>query len=197
MRKRWVMWLGLALGLAALVAGLLAGSDQIEGWQLATRWTSRVGFPLLILAYVARPLTQVWRSDFSIALLQQRKYLGLGFAMSHSVHLAAIIIYLQISGLPAPVLTLYGGGIGYMWLYAMAFTSNQRAMRAMGKWWKRLHRLGIHSLWFIYLVSYSGRLFEPENRLLGIATVGILLLVAGIRFAAWVKTRRTRNAVTA
>lgn len=197
MKNRWPMALGLLLGLGALSLGLVVGADRVEGWQLAARWTSRAGFPLLMLAYVARPLTQIWRSDIAKALLKRRKYFGLGFALSHTVHLVALIIYLQISGLPAPILTLYGGGAGYVILYAMALTSNRAAMQAMGKWWKRLHTLGIHSLWFIYLVSYSGRLFDPETLVLGGVTMTILVGVAAVRFAAWIKTRKRRAAATA
>lgn len=192
MTRRWPMWLGLLLGLGAMLLPFVMQIDWVTQWQLATRWTSRVGFPLLMLAYVARPLVQIWSNGFSKALLSMRKYVGLGFALSHTVHLFALVSYLQISGQPAPVATLYGGGAGYVILYAMAFTSNRSAMKAMGVWWKRLHTLGIHALWFIYLVTYSGRLFDPDTRLLGVITVSILALTGAIRLIAWLKTRRKR-----
>ncbi|MEP5939098.1 MAG: hypothetical protein ABJ239_12285 [Erythrobacter sp.] len=201
MTKRWPMWLGLLLGMGALALPFAltfaVQIDWVTQWQLAARWTSRVGFPLLMLAYVARPLVQIWNNKFSKALLGSRKYFGLGFALSHTVHLFALILYLQISGEPAPVATLYGGGAGYVIMYAMAFTSNRTSMKALGVWWKRLHSLGIHTLWFIYLVSYLGRLFDPDTRLLGVLTVAILAATGAIRLSAWLKTRRKRARVRA
>ena len=41
------------------------------------------------------------------------------------------------------LLRLYTGSLGLITLYSMAATSNNASVRAMGPWWKRLHRFGI------------------------------------------------------
>ena len=72
MRTRWPLLAGVILGFGALALGFAVGGDTIERWHLAARWTARAGFPLLIAAYVARPLVQLGPSDFAKALLARR-----------------------------------------------------------------------------------------------------------------------------
>lgn len=193
MRNSWPMWLGLGLGLAAVATGFALGTDHIEDWGLAARFTARVGFPLLILAYVARPLNQLVHTNWSRTLLARRKWIGLGFAMSHTVHLGALVTALNVAGETRPIGVFIGGGLGYAMLYVMAFTSNQAAMKALGVWWKRLHRFGIHYLWFIFALSYFGRLFNPELMAQGLAGSTIAFGAAAIRFSAWMKFRSAKR----
>lgn len=187
------MWLGLVLGLGAIGFAFATQAGTVEQWQHAAKYTARVGFPLLILAYVARPLVELTRTDWSKALLAHRKWIGLGFAMSHTVHLAALVIAIEVSGQGKGLVTYLFGGLAYALLYAMAFTSNAAAMIAMGKWWKRLHRAGIHYLWFIFLQSYVGRIFREETMIEGLMLSSVALAAAGIRFAAWLRQRNRRR----
>ena len=191
--KYWPIWIALVLALAAAAMGLQMPGDAAEQWRLATRFTARVGVFFLLAAYVARPLAQLYPAGWTKALLRQRRYWGLGFAASHTVHLACILSFFRVSGEDYPLPTLIGGGLGYMLLYAMALTSNRAAMRAMGKWWKRLHRIGIHYLWFIFAFSYFGRVSDPDRVHIGAPLFALTLLAAAIRLAAWVKTRRGRS----
>lgn len=198
MPKNWPMWLGLVLGLGAIAFAFATQTDTVEQWNHAAKYTARVGFPLLILAYVTRPLVDLTRSDWSKAILAKRKWIGLGFAMSHTVHLAALVTAIEVSGQGKGLVTYVFGGLAYAILYAMAFTSNAAAMKAMGKWWKRLHRTGIHYLWFIFLQSYVGRIFRKETMLEGVLLAFVAIAAGGIRFAAWIKQRNRRaKAVTA
>ena len=57
-----------------------------------------------------------------------------------------------------PRVSLIGGGLGYALILAMALTSTDAAQRAMGRWWKRLHRVGIWYVFLIFAQSYAGRL---------------------------------------
>lgn len=193
MAKNWPMWLGLALGMGALATGLALGDTAEQQWSAATRFTARVGFPLLILAYLARPLVDLTRSGWAKSLLGYRKWIGLGFAFSHTLHLGAIVVLLRIQGELPAVATLVFGGLAYLLLYAMAFTSNRAAMQALGANWKRLHRFGIHYLWFIFAQSYVGRIFEPGKMEEGVLFGGIAILAASVRFAAWLKQKRKRQ----
>lgn len=190
MSLRWPLLLGIVAGLAALALGFRAGSDMVEQWGLAARWTARVGFPLLIAAYVARPLAQLWPSGFAKGMLARRRWIGLGFAASHTVHLVALIMALKVAGETRPLPVLIGGGGAYAMMYLMAFTSNQAAMRAMGKWWKVVHRVGIHWLWFVFAFSYYGRIFDPERAAIGLVFFPIAMGAAFIRLLAWRQIKR-------
>jgi DMSO/TMAO reductase YedYZ heme-binding membrane subunit len=197
MEQRWPMWLGLAVAIGAVAAGFALGDGLQDQWQHAARYTARVGFPLLIVAYIARPLHQLAPSGFSKGALARRRWIGLGFAISHTIHLVALATALRLAGQAPDPVTVIGGGLAYVLLYAMAFTSTDRARRAMGKWWKRLHRFGIHYLWFIFAQSYLGRVFDPGTRGIGVMFGSIALAAAGIRLAAWLKGRQARNMAAA
>lgn len=194
MAQRWPMVLGLMLGFLALWSGLQAGSDETESWLLAARWTARVGFPVFILAYTASSLGRLWPSALTRSLWRNRRWWGLGFAASHTVHLYALVTYLEISGESRPLGVLIGGGGGYAMMYLMALTSNDAAMRALGKNWKRLHTLGIHWLWFVFAFSYFGRVMEGRELPYAAITFAVALAALGLRVAVWFKGRSARTA---
>lgn len=194
-QSRWFP-LSLAAGLAALacIIGALWGADQTWQWQLAARYTARVGFPVFVVAYAASSLYALWPGDITRTLLRRRRHWGLGFALTHSVHLVALTGYNMIAHNIPALVTLAGGGGAYAILYVMALTSNDQSMRAMGKWWKRLHTLGIHWLWFIYVFSYFGRIMDGKE--MGVAPYffPIALLALGLRVAVWMRRRKARLA---
>jgi methionine sulfoxide reductase heme-binding subunit len=195
MAHRWPMALGLVAGLLALWMGLQAGSDPIEGWQLAARWTARVGFPIFTLTYAASSLAKLWPGELTRSLWRNRRWWGLGFAASHTVHLYALVTYNRMAGHDTSTQTLIGGGGAYAILYVMALTSNEAAMRALGRNWKRLHTLGIHSLWFIFAFSYFGRIAEGREMPYAGIAFAVALAALGLRVAVWVKGRRTKAAI--
>ncbi len=185
MAKTWPMWAGLILGLAAIAVGLSHGGSDLDKWSAATRYTARVGFPLFILAYVARPLVDLTRSNWAKALLARRKWIGNGFALSHTVHLFAIVmLFRELASWPEPTL-LISGSVAYALLYAMAATSNRAAMRMMGRWWKRLHRVGMHYIWLIFALGYAGRIFRDGTQVEGVVFTTLAISAAGTRLAAW------------
>lgn len=189
MSKTWPMWLGAVLGTLAIAFAFQTQAGEVDQWLYAARYTARVGFPLLIIAYIARPLVDLTKSDFSKYLLARRKWFGLGFAISHTIHLAALVIAIEVSGQGKGVVTYVFGGLGYAILYVMAFTSNRTAMKALGKWWKRIHRFGIHYLWFIFAQSYAQRVIIEGTMVEGIVGTVVALGAGAVRFAAWRKQR--------
>lgn len=189
MAKSWPAWFGLLLGLAALMAALQLDAAESEEWRHAASWTARTGLFLFLAAYCARPLAQLAPNRFTKALLRQRRYWGLGFAASHTVHLAALSTYLTVSSETPPIAILIGGGLGYVLLYAMALTSNTASMKAFGARWKLLHRTGIHYLWFIFAFSYFGRVNDPDRAATGLVLFALVVLAGLLRFAAWRRKR--------
>jgi DMSO/TMAO reductase YedYZ heme-binding membrane subunit len=178
----------VALGTVALAFAV--GADTVEQARLAARWTARAGFPILILTYSASSLVRLWPNVQTKAVLRHRRQWGLSFALMHSVHLVALATFSIIAAQMPTMATLVGGGGAYVLMYAMVLTSNDAAMRAMGIWWKRLHRIGIHALWFVYAFSYFGRLFNPDLRMQGLILFPVCIGALGLRIVAWAKTRR-------
>ena len=190
MPRQLPMLIGLLAGFSALWAGLGAGTNPVEGWQLAARWTARIGFPIFILTYATSSLGRLWPSDLTRRVWRDRRWWGLGFAACHTVHLYALVTYNQMANHDSSIQTLIGGGGAYAIMYMMALTSNDAAMRAMGKNWKRLHMLGIHWLWFIFAFSYFGRIVDGREQPWAGIAFATALAALGLRIAVWRKGKR-------
>ncbi len=188
--RRWPMALGLILSLAALALGLRSGGDAADAWLRAARWTARAGFPLFILTYAASSLGRLWHSPLTRALWRDRRWWGLGFAASHTVHLYALTTYNSTAGKELTAQTLIGGGGAYALLYLMALTSNDAAMRKLGRNWKRLHTLGIHWLWFVFTFSYLGRVIQGREMPYAALALAVSLGAFGLRIAVWARGRK-------
>ena len=191
--RRWPMWLGLLFGMLAVLAGFAAGTSEIEQWHLAARWTARIGFPLFILTYSASSLLRLVPGDLFKAVVRDRRWWGLGFAACHTVHLGALVTFLLMSGEGRTLPVLLGGGLGYVLLYAMAFTSTDTARRAMGRNWKRLHTLGIHWLWAVFTFSYAGRVAAGVEMPYAALALAIAVGALAFRIAAAFKARGRRS----
>jgi methionine sulfoxide reductase heme-binding subunit len=181
--------LSVVLSAKAVMIALLLGGDWTEQLQLAARYTARAAFPIFLIAYAASSMLRLWPNEATRAIMRHRRQWGLGFAFAHTVHLVALGWYnIEIAHTPAAQ-TLLGGGLAYGLMYVMALTSNNASMKAMGKWWKRLHTAGIHWLWFIFTFSYFGRIFDPERQLQGALLFSLCLAALGLRVWVWARRR--------
>lgn len=184
MARKWPIILGLAAGLGALVAGLVLGGSAADQWQLAARWTARVGFPLFLATYLASSLVRISPAPWSRALARDRRWWGLGFAASHTVHFIALVMAVRLSSEPRTILSLIPGTITYAIILLMALTSSNTAMRALGRNWKRLHSAGIHVIWLIYTLAYAKRIPVPASRTIGLVMTTLALAALATRLAA-------------
>lgn len=185
-----MLWCALAI--AAMCSALIASAPSaIDAAHAVVRWTARTSAVLFALAYVARPAAQLWPSPRSKALLARRKWLGLSFAASHAFHLAGIVALAAIdldgflAGLGAGS---YLGMGGFALIAAMAITSRDDVKRRMShRAWTALHRTGMHAFWFVFAVTYAGRVgVEPVFA----APLAAYLAIAGVRCAAHLRIRR-------
>jgi methionine sulfoxide reductase heme-binding subunit len=185
MIRRWPLLLGVIAGSAALYLGLATGTDAADAWGRAARWTARIGLPIFLLAYAASSLARLWPSGWTRSLWRNRRWWGLGFAACHTIPLYALIRALEASGEQRTFASLIPGGTAYLMIFLMALTSNDAAMRMMGRGWKRLHTFGIHYVWLIFSLAYAGRLTTARTRPEAIYGVTLCLIALGLRIAAW------------
>jgi len=182
-------WRLLALLAALLLAmsGLVLGlQPDVEGLRLLIRVTARSSLLLFSLAFVASAAWRLWPGDWTRWQLRNRRYLGLSFAVSHAIHLAAILAYARLDpqqfAVGTSLATVVLAGIAYVFVFAMAATSFDRAVAWLGaRRWKRLHSIGGHYLWLIFLVSFAPRAVEAPAYGLAVA---LLLAVMGLRLYA-------------
>jgi len=176
--------------LAAGALGMLAGGGEAaEGSRRVIRATARSSLLLFCLAFTASALFRLVPNVWTAWQRRNRRQLGLAFAVSHGIHALA----LAALALTAPILfaemtgtgTLVLGGVGYLFILAMAATSFDRSAAAIGpRAWKRLHTIGGWFLWFSFAVIYARRLaldidYWPAAAIL----LGVLALRTGAAMA--------------
>jgi methionine sulfoxide reductase heme-binding subunit len=188
-------WISLALAAMAALVLAAAGTGE-EGVRMLIRATARSTAVLFLIAFLARPLRQLWRSEPTAFALKNRRYFGVSAAASHAIHLAAIV-WLSVAhpaAYQANVITLLFGGLGFVLLFAMAATSSDAAVRALGRErWAVLHRLGAWYVWFIFLFTFVP---DPSRGwdLLHAGFVAAFAAAPLVRIAAFAKTRRRAHA---
>jgi DMSO/TMAO reductase YedYZ heme-binding membrane subunit len=176
--------------------------QTVEAAQAMVRFTARISLFIFALVFSASSLHRLFGSDFTAALLRNRRQFGVSFALSHTVHLLSIIIFFSLSGDQAPKLTLIFGGLAYLLIYAMAFTSNDWSVRKLGaKNWQRLHKLGVFYIWFIFFITYLRRILpgkadEPKpggTKTEFIIAFLVVLVILSLRIVAAVSERAGRQ----
>jgi len=178
--------------LVALFAALLVlnGTGE-EGVRSVVRHSAQTSFALFIAAYSASSLRAFWRNDLTEWLLANRRYVGVSFAVSHTIHLLSLVALYQVAesfrtSLDAS--TIVGGGLAYVFLYLMTATSFDTTAAMIGRRaWKILHTTGMHYIWFIFFISYTPRMLITSV----VYAPFLILLVTGLglRIAARVRVR--------
>jgi sulfoxide reductase heme-binding subunit YedZ len=180
--------LAIAAMCGAIVAALGPGPEAAHA---VVRWTARTSFALFALAYVARPALELWPSPVTKAVLARRKWIGLGFAVSHLAHLVGIIAIAW----PDPQAfvrsqepTILVAVATFMALFAMAITSIDAVRRRMSRRaWTILHKTGIHLAWVPFATTYFFAALEAP----GYIVPAVLVFAIGfVRAAAWLRRRR-------
>ena len=168
MRDGWpiVGWSALAIAAMTAVILAVAGTDE-EGLRMVVRATARVSAVLFGLAFAASSLRRLWPNDATRWLLANRRYVGVSFAVSHTVHLLALITLADWSFTTlvekSNPTTLALGGLGYVFIAAMTARSFDRTAAWLGpRRWQRLHTVGGWYLWFIFFATMAPRVVhEP------------------------------------
>lgn len=185
----------LALAIAA-GAGVAHGGWTFDGAAAAARLTARISFLWFLAAWSASALARLWPGGWRGALLRRRRSVGLAFAASHTVHLTALLMAIFVFDHGTRLVSIVGGGIGYLFVFAMAATSNDAAVRRLGpRRWRLLHATGGYVIAGIFAFSYLGRV--PTNPALGVSMVALIVLAALLRIAAWSRRRNRGVAVAA
>jgi DMSO/TMAO reductase YedYZ heme-binding membrane subunit len=154
---------------------VLAGGGE-EGVRIAIRATARTTLLVFVVVFCTTALKRRWPGSTTRWLARNRRYLGLSAATSHAYHLAFILaLYAKGWGDETSIETVIGGSFGFLMLFLMALTSNNASQRRLRRGWRRLHLLGMYSMWVIYAVSYL-----PGMAMGVLPAVASLVLVAAI-----------------
>ena len=177
----------------ALVSAACLMYLNTAGWtddniRLLLRLTARVAFIVLMLVFVARPLRKLIKTPLTLALLKNRKLVGVTFAGIHTAHMA-LIIYLSQQGtdFEFSIADNLSGMFTYVVIYLMLITSFSGPAKAIGpKAWRILHKAGLFLIMGVFaqtqLPESLDELGEVNWGIAGLLIV--VLLVRGTSFFA-------------
>jgi DMSO/TMAO reductase YedYZ heme-binding membrane subunit len=194
----WRLTALLAGLLALMVAGIVAADDfSIDGIRAGIRGTARTSLLLFLPVFAAGALARLHPGSFARWLRHNRRHLGLGFAASHGLHAALIVVF----ALRDPALfrsmtstgTLLSGGLAYVFILLMAATSFDRAVTWLGpRRWRILHWCGAWYIALSFVVTNAKR--APEMPLYWLP-VALVLAAMLLRWTvAWRERRSARAA---
>jgi sulfoxide reductase heme-binding subunit YedZ len=192
--KGWTLTIAISGALLVLFGLQFAiyGTGE-EGIRVVVRATARTSVLLFAMAFAASSLRVFWPGVATRWLLQNRRYIGVSYAVSHVIHafaLAALYSASESFRSDLNAVTLVGGGLAYVFTLAMAFTSSDAAVAALGlPRWRLLHTVGGWYIWVIFAQSYLPRAAQmPEY----IPAAVLVIAVAAARLAS-----RSRRATPA
>lgn len=169
----------------------------IEAARMVIRMTARTSLVLFLLAFTASALACLSPSFFTYWLRANRRYIGVSFASSHVIHAIAIIALAKLDPILFQSLTnigsFIGGGIAYVFIILMTFTSFDRTAAMIGpKTWRIIHTAGIWFLWISFMLNFGKRI--PQSPFYWIP-VGLLFAALAIRILARFHRGKTISAI--
>ncbi|HSI51321.1 MAG TPA: hypothetical protein VLA61_23900 [Ideonella sp.] len=182
--RRLLACLSLALLLMA-ASPLLVLPDLVPALRLAIHLTARSSWLLFLLVFTASAAARRWPGALPRWQLRNRRPLGLAFAVSHAIHLAAILGFAsrdpagfhQASSLGNQIT----GGIAYAFIALMALSSSDTVAAWLGrKPWGRLHTAGIYYLWISFIVTFGKRIPMSSSY-----AVPVAILLLALAFRLW------------
>jgi hypothetical protein len=190
----------LSLLLVAMSLYCLGGhAGDVEGLRVVIRSTARTSLVLFALAFSAAAMAELIPGSVTRWQRRNRRYLGVSFAVSHAIHLAALIALARTDAdlfwtLTNPA-TIALAGTAYVLLAAMTATSFDRTASWLGpRQWRLLHLVGGWYIWISFAVAIGKRL--PQGPIYW-AMMALVLAVAIVRLVAMSRRSRRARVVTA
>ena len=169
-----------------------------ESLMLWARHTARISFAYFLLSFSASSLHYFFSNTLTKFIRHQRRYIGLSFALAHTIHLVALTSFFIVMEENPGIVTLIGGGLGYVLVYAMALTSNDNAVKKLGlKRWKQIHWFGANYIAVIFAFTYVGKLLNGQfngsdyDYLTFSLLVGTIFIVFILRIGYFLKSKNS------
>ncbi|MGJ5673585.1 MAG: urease accessory protein UreH domain-containing protein [Nostochopsis sp.] len=165
-------WVTLTIG----VLTLLRTGDTM------TDYTGHAALILLILALVARPISELWATP-----LRYRRALGVGafvLAVVHAIHMMEHSLQWNIDAFwflpPDFQWGMTAGAVALVLMTPAALTSFDSLQKSLGKRWRQIHLLSLPALFLstIHTIMIGSHYLENKftTILLGIITLSVLLV---------------------
>jgi hypothetical protein len=160
-------------------------NGNLAGVMLWLRVTARISSLLLVCAFAAPALARLWPSGLTEWMARHRHRFTLAFALSHTLHLAGIVMLATL--IPAQFVTKRGllvqipGASVYVLIYFlayMAFTRRKNPELADTK----MQTFGLYLLWGIFTLAFTAGIWK--NALIYVPLAVMMWAALGARIAA-------------
>jgi len=185
-----------AVTFAAMVtAYLLIGVDTPEPAVNIIRLSVQLASPWVFLAFVARPMTQLFPGNLSKWLLRNRRYFGLSFAAGFGWQAVFIGVLLALHNAyywkeMHNDIDLLLRMASYVFLVALTITSFYPVRRKMRpEHWRWLHLVGIWYFWAAIWASYAPMALSSNAKTMDVVYTVVGLVALFLRVAAYLRTR--------
>ena len=178
----WRLFAVLTLTMIALslwIAGMR--QFEVDGVRMVIRFTARTSLLFFCLAFSAAALARLWPNAWTRWQRRNRRYLGVTFAASHGLHAIAIACFAVMDPPAYAAATTAAsyifGGLGYVFIIAMAATSFDRTAAAIGpRAFRILHLTAGYYLLFQFTVSFGKRI--PDMPVYGLFLIPLVAVLA-------------------
>ncbi len=175
-----LLWAGLALPACYMVPAYARG-EMVYGAFL--HWTGEVAAWLLLFTLALTPIRLLFpRRRWPLLLLRQRRSFGVASFLYAALHTAAYLLRQPWARVTKEAVEygMLAGWIAFAIFMALAATSNDASVRALGRRWQGLHRwvYPAAALTFAHWVLTA---FDP---LVGAAHAGALGVIVALRLGA-------------
>ena len=161
--------------MTVMLAVVFVNGNNPDSWLLCARYTARLAFVLFLFSFLAPR----WTSGFSD---QDSRDAFLAFAAAHLGHFAALMTYLNVSGIPMNTGQKTVGALAYLMLAGLS------VWLLSGKRFYRFHSPMVHYILLVMALTYASRLPHEEARLVGLIGVAMSLIALVLRHIPSPKT---------
>jgi DMSO/TMAO reductase YedYZ heme-binding membrane subunit len=175
-----------------LVGWLFFVENSDEQLRLWVIYTALISFFYFVLSFSAGSLYSFSPNSVTTFIRQDRRYVGLSFALSHTFHLAAIVSFYIVMQERPSIIQVVGGGLGYLTIYVMAVTSNDWAVKKLGfRRWKQIHQFGAMYIAIIFMNSYLSTLVIGQFKLTSVLLGCIIVLCFILKIASFFRSKNS------
>lgn len=155
------------------------GFDK-DGARIMVRITASVSMILFMSLFVSNALTFYWQGRLSGWISDNRRYIGLSFALSHLVHGIFLLSLFRFgSDYFFSVVrwdTIILGGIAYVLIFIMVITSLWPSVMQRNAWLKPVYFYGMYFIWLIFFATFAERAWDKPATYLPYALITVAAL---------------------
>jgi hypothetical protein len=186
-RQYWKVIIGTALGTTAiaLLQVYFSGTNEHSLRHLIS-WTAKMSVICFSLAFGISSVFHFFKNDVTALIFNYRPHLGLAFAVFHTFHLVFLILLQQyfhpVFNL-AKTTSLIGGGMAYILMYMMVFTTFVKGKNMMRPGaWRTLHLVGGYWILLVFIRSYFRQVIYEDSGYILFILVSLVLVFRTLRF---------------